>query len=205
MMTDDQGYSPSKKGAGARDEYKSKDSTTYEAEWEAFCKSLPVADSPSFLYYLAMAMMFAVVAAAILLRLGVAFPTISANNHFTNTEIGGFLFLVGLGSFVYLVSTAYGAPWEKSQITRKVSEGWSLLFCHKKAIEDYLVIRQQKSGSCVLHAGVTFQHYLQSLQHFKNGKACDHKMLDISEFFERSWKFQSGWNTSRPVNVDFPH
>jgi hypothetical protein len=41
----------------------------------------------------------------------------------------------------------------------------------------------QKSGICVLHAGVISQHYLQSLQNTKNGKgSCDHKMFDISEF-----------------------
>jgi len=63
-------------------------------------------------------------------------------------------------------------------------EAWksgSRVFLDEKAIDDYLVIRKQKSGICVLHASVVLQHYVQSLR-ISNEEDHTHEMLDISKF-----------------------
>ena len=56
----------------------------------------------------------------------------------------------------------------------------SRVFFDEPAMDQFLVIRSQRSGICFLHAGVLWQHYLKCKR--TPGRLADHKMLDLSTF-----------------------
>ena len=62
---------------------------------------------------------------------------------------------------------------------------FSWLFFDEEAIENYLVIRKQRSGICCLHASVLLQHYLQCLRS-ADQETTNHRMLDISQFIREN-------------------
>ena len=64
----------------------------------------------------------------------------------------------------------------------------SRVFFDEPAMDQFLVIRSQRSGICFLHAGVLWQHYLKCKR--TPGLLADHKMLEISAYIRNGMSNQ---------------
>ena len=74
----------------------------------------------------------------------------------------------------FCCSFPQGSAW------RNLSPAVSRVFFDESAMEEYLVIRCQKAGTCYLHAGALWQHYLQCLRTTTGRR--DHNQLDLSTY-----------------------
>lgn len=77
----------------------------------------------------------------------------------------------------------------------------SNVFFDEKAIDDYMVIRHQKSGICPMHASALLQHYV----HCKRNQtlSANHQVLDLSSFIRTSMTHENQKQYIKNGTTDF--